>query len=316
MLGTRSLARRVRLGARSHIRRRPSIRRFIERVSPLELAPSAVAAVADAVTRNRLITRSYWEISRRMRDLLGRDAGANWCTFAAWASRRAGRTIRGEDCSALSAWLLRAVTLGDLDRERARTNAAVGNHQVYAEIAPQFVRFLLCFQDRSRREPGRLRAFLRGLRRGGPNQRDLAGRPGQGLLRKAFRNYYRALRARSVVQQRRFTFLANLQVALHEQNHLQDVIAQALPRAGWLRRWTTAIFLALPLPGGESAPVSHDPPGDPARRRHCINDPARGLLAQFGVGESARGCGASDWADLGQRMRFIIALMRNLHDDP
>ena len=54
-----------------------------------------IATLSDPVLRNLLITQTYGELSAifamRMR------AGANWCTFATWASKQAGRTIRQED---------------------------------------------------------------------------------------------------------------------------------------------------------------------------------------------------------------------------
>ena len=54
-----------------------------------------IGAMDDPVIRNLEITECYADLSRAMHD---RTAGAaDWCTFATWASRQAGRTIRGED---------------------------------------------------------------------------------------------------------------------------------------------------------------------------------------------------------------------------
>src|SRR5262249_22319770 len=54
-----------------------------------------IAAMIDPVIRNLEITECYADLSVDMR---GRTGGAaDWCTCAAWASRQAGRTIRGED---------------------------------------------------------------------------------------------------------------------------------------------------------------------------------------------------------------------------
>jgi hypothetical protein len=53
------------------------------------------AAIADPVLRNLRITECCHRLSLAMAACTG--AGANWCTFATWASRQAGRTIRGED---------------------------------------------------------------------------------------------------------------------------------------------------------------------------------------------------------------------------
>src|SRR6185437_10732254 len=62
---------------------------------PDETEVARIAAVTDAAERNTLITTGYWKLSleaeRRMR------GHANWCTYAAWASRQAGVTIRHQD---------------------------------------------------------------------------------------------------------------------------------------------------------------------------------------------------------------------------
>ena len=51
-----------------------------------------IAAMDDPVIRNLRITECYSRLAAAMP-----PGGANWCTFATWASRQAGRTIRGED---------------------------------------------------------------------------------------------------------------------------------------------------------------------------------------------------------------------------
>lgn len=54
-----------------------------------------ICAVADPMVRNLRITQCYHELSAALADRLG--AGANWCTFATWASKQAGQTIRRQD---------------------------------------------------------------------------------------------------------------------------------------------------------------------------------------------------------------------------
>ncbi|NUM65152.1 hypothetical protein HUU39_07710, partial [candidate division KSB1 bacterium] len=54
-----------------------------------------IVAIGNRVIRNLEITECYANLSQAMRDRTG--AAANWCTFATWASRQAGSTIRGED---------------------------------------------------------------------------------------------------------------------------------------------------------------------------------------------------------------------------
>ena len=57
-----------------------------------------IAAIGDPVLRNLEITYCYSRLAAAVARRTG--AGANWCTFATWASRQAGSTIRGEDAEA------------------------------------------------------------------------------------------------------------------------------------------------------------------------------------------------------------------------
>src|SRR5207247_11461508 len=54
-----------------------------------------IAAIANPVIRNLEITHCYSRLATAFAARGGE--GANWCTYATWASRQAGRTIRGED---------------------------------------------------------------------------------------------------------------------------------------------------------------------------------------------------------------------------
>ena len=54
-----------------------------------------IAALENPVIRNLEITECYADLSAAMRARTG--GAADWCTFATWASRQAGSTIRGED---------------------------------------------------------------------------------------------------------------------------------------------------------------------------------------------------------------------------
>jgi hypothetical protein len=77
-----------------------------------DLPPTAeevtrISATADPVIRNLQITECY---SRLAAGMAGRTYPcANWCSFATWASKQAGATIRGEDM------------LDDLRRELGRS---------------------------------------------------------------------------------------------------------------------------------------------------------------------------------------------------
>ena len=64
--------------------------------APTVAAVERIAALDDPVVRNLQITQCYSELSRAFAARI--DGGpANWCTFATWASKQAGQTIRGED---------------------------------------------------------------------------------------------------------------------------------------------------------------------------------------------------------------------------
>ena len=172
--------------------------------------------------------------------------------FATWASRQAGRTIRGEDLrEALRARLrgsaaVRAVaatlpwpgsrptdplaTLVDhvvhaLDAEavldRAASAAADGNRTVFAEIAPTFALFLEVVQDT---DPNAYARFLDSFRPGEPPV-------GQRPLREAFAAYGEALATSDPGVRAQLLCYANLLVGLHEQTRLQPEIRQALNAA-------------------------------------------------------------------------------------
>jgi hypothetical protein len=68
--------------------------------TPADTSPTVdevarIAAIRNRVIRNLEITHCYWQLAQAMRART--VPAANWCTFATWASRQAGSTIRGED---------------------------------------------------------------------------------------------------------------------------------------------------------------------------------------------------------------------------
>src|SRR4051812_6488374 len=54
-----------------------------------------ISALSHPVLRNLCITQCYFELSAVFVERTG--SGANWCTYATWASKQAGQTIRKED---------------------------------------------------------------------------------------------------------------------------------------------------------------------------------------------------------------------------
>ncbi|HEX6063354.1 MAG TPA: hypothetical protein VFZ04_03990 [Longimicrobiales bacterium] len=212
-----------------------------------------IAGLAEPAGRNREITACYHQLSRALCESLG--AVANWCTFATWASRQAGSTIRGDDLrAALDQQLARATELAAVIRQAAalarqahpaqarqleetirsflrqqgalqRASAAVarGNLKVFAEIGREFARFLEAFPDAESRTPPNLQRFLATLRPGPPPD-------GQQLLRDAFAAYHAACTTHET-QRSQLVLYANLLVGFHEQTRLQPEIREALDTA-------------------------------------------------------------------------------------
>jgi hypothetical protein len=200
-----------------------------------------IAAIESPVVRNLEITYCYSQLAAAC---AARTAeGANWCTYATWASKQAGRTIRGEDLLehlgrrlGKGRWLLhpiatlwrRLLRRGLFQRETriGRLTAALhtpfdafelaseavarGNLKVFEEIGLEFARYL---HD----SPPRLRP-------GGPPD-------GQRLLSQAFARYERVRLERDPKRRAELALLANLEIGLHEQTRLQPEILEALDAA-------------------------------------------------------------------------------------
>jgi hypothetical protein len=214
-----------------------------------------IAAIADPVVRNLEITHCY---SRLAEAFAARDGeGANWCTYATWASRQAGRTIRGEDpLEQLGRklgerrWLLhpfatlwrrllrrglfqRETRLGRLTAElhtpfdafeRASDSVARGNLRVFEEIGLEFARWLQECPPDSPADSDPCRQFLERLRPGDPPE-------GQRYLRQAFARYERRRHERAPKARAELAVLANLEIGFHEQTRLQPEIREALDAA-------------------------------------------------------------------------------------
>ncbi len=211
-----------------------------------------IAALDDPLIRNLQITQCYFELSTAVVERTG--AAANWCTFATWASKQAGQTIRKDDLSqALTRALTRPTALNDLSPgqpatpnqgsaqaeaqhaaeslwqvldprspfERASAAVARGNRKVFAEIGRIFAAFVTdCLPDRSY-DAAKIAAFCASLRPGPPPD-------GQEILRRAFASYYTALFEPDADARAEQIFFANLAIGLHEQTRLQPEIVAAL----------------------------------------------------------------------------------------
>jgi len=202
-----------------------------------------IVAIENPVIRNLEITECYSQLSAAFTARSGE--GANWCTYATWASRQAGSTIRGEDLVASlerklpqGRWVLhplatlgrrlvrrglfqRETRLGRLTAELhtpfdafelASGAVARGNLKVFEEIGLEFARYLNGEQTLER------------LRPGDPPK-------GQRYLRQAFTRYDRLRLERDPTMRMELAVLANLEIGFHEQTRLQPEIREALDAA-------------------------------------------------------------------------------------
>jgi hypothetical protein len=209
--------------------------------APTVAAVRRIAALQDPVLRNLEITACYSRLAAAFAARGGE--GANWATYATWASRQAGRGIRGETLLekldrelGAGRWLLHPfrtlgrrllrrgilrpeTRLGRLTAElhtpfdaveRASAAVARGNLKVFEEIGLEFARYL---------EGDDLE-----LRPGDPPE-------GQRYLRQAFEHYDAAQVEQDPKRRAELTVLANLEIGLHEQRRLDPEIRAALDAA-------------------------------------------------------------------------------------
>lgn len=232
-----------------------------------------IAAVSDPARRNLQITQCYHELALALAARTG--PGANWCTFATWASKQAGQTIRREDLqrtiedlfdpafSAQAAPELEASAhdlgsnrtpeeihetvaevLNPLNAlQRASDAVARGNLKVFAEIGHEFARFLETLGPASTVDPEALARFTGGLRPGSPPD-------GQQLLRQAFARYVQAFSQTGDKARAELLLCANLEIGLHEQTRLQPEIREALDAAIMDRRQFRARLIKALFPYG------------------------------------------------------------------
>jgi hypothetical protein len=232
-----------------------------------------IAALEDPVSHNLQITQCYSELSHTLSRRTG--PGANWCTFATWASKQAGQSIRKEDLALAMERLLQDASgaaqpaeevarqarlmgaqrnlneIREAARKALRLNLSLavdrasdavgrGNLKVFSEIGYEFARFLATFLQDAEPRPDELTNFCAALRPGEPPD-------GQRYLIQAFAHYYRSFFAAEAKTRAELLFLANLEIGLHEQTRLQPEIAEALDAgfvdaAQFTRLLITAIF--------------------------------------------------------------------------
>lgn len=207
-----------------------------------------IAAGHDPILRNLWITQCYHELAAAFRKRT--DPAANWCTFATWASKQAGQTIRKEDLSRSIDLIVEGVSrelaglifileqigapqkAAEIRRQilnvlnitaafdRSADAIARGNLKVFAEIGREFARFLT-FLDDPACNAETVERFGALFRPGDPPD-------GQRYLQQAFSHYYQALIEPEDRTRSELFLLANIEIGLHEQVRLQPEITEAL----------------------------------------------------------------------------------------
>jgi hypothetical protein len=236
-----------------------------------------IAQQRDPIIRNLQITQCYYEISQCVAECIG--LSANWCTFATWASKQAGQTIRQEDLirafeerfnmsseisaalgnimshlnrlgARLEARLPRDVILQSLNPAaafaRASDAVARGNKKVFEEIGREFARFLGVFRGDTHFDRDKTARFCAALRPGEPPN-------GQRLLSESFTTCCEA-RVQTGKEKAEMILLANLCAGFHEQIRLQPEIAEALNAALGSADELKRNLLTSLMPGFQSHP--------------------------------------------------------------
>lgn len=225
-----------------------------------------IAKLDDPVLRNLLITQRYHDLSHELARVLG-TGNANWSTFATWASKTAGQSIRKEeippelwrflnDEAKLEAkvdrfynslWPIVRRFIPRLDPfDLARgiiaevaAQIAEGNLKVYAELTPLFAEFVDQFNSPADRTEERLAAFVNKLTPGS------ASEGGQGDLKVAFTAYFQAAQSSDPVLVPQLVLFGNVLIGLHEQTRLQANIEGGLD-APFCDRVYQSFFMSTP----------------------------------------------------------------------
>lgn len=296
---------------------------------------ASIAAEPDPVLRNVRITQSYHDLSVAIGAHLGhRDAC--WSAFAVWASKSAGRYIRGEWLRPELRRVLAQLELASEPRiaavdEHVRGLLADGNQLVYADIAPVFVQLLELLHTPEPERPARLAGMLAGFVPG-PVEHG-----GQDALGRALRAFVDAAARPEGPRRAQAILLANLLIGAHEQYRLQDVLAGVLDVAwtltpmsatpwqrevrrrfaGWLRQRLTRRAVRLRLPGtvlavGRDVPPLADGAMFPADLRRVEEPELEALLRRFDrTPNTTEGSAAADWSDYGDRMNYVVDMFRS-----
>lgn len=232
-----------------------------------------IAGINDPVIRNLNITQGYYELSQAM--LKYTDGNPNWCTFAIWASKQAGQSIRKEDLSrtfeqlfqhspeitliintlaqhsdviknlpevkSISGFILKVLN-PDTVFEHSAHAVAEGNKKVFSEIGGEFARFLSIFRSEQDFTDENISMFCAAFKPGDPPD-------GQQMLRDAFTSYFESRKESDPKLKAEMIHHSNLLIGYHEQTRLQPQIVEALNAAFKNENEIKNRFLREFLPG-------------------------------------------------------------------
>jgi len=214
-----------------------------------------IANISDPVIRNLNITQGYYELSQAMSKYT--DGNPNWCTFAVWASKQAGQSIRKEDLNrtfenhfnnspevialvkslsehadiikklpevkAISGFILRVLN-PEAAFDHSADAVATGNRIVFSEIGGEFARFLSVFPSEQDFTEENISKFCSAFKPGNPPD-------GQQMLKDAFTSYFEARKQTDEKVKAEMILCSNLLIGYHEQTRLQPQIVEALNAA-------------------------------------------------------------------------------------
>jgi hypothetical protein len=232
-----------------------------------------IAGISDPVIRNLNITQGYYELSQAMSKHT--DGNPNWCTFAVWASKQAGQSIRNEDLSrtfenlfhnspeitlllntlshhsaviknlpevkAVSSFIIKFLNPDSVFEHSAQA-VAEGNKKVFAEIGGEFARFLSVFKSEQDFTEENISKFYSAFKPGNPPD-------GQQMLKDAFTSYFEARKQTDGKVKAELILYSNLLIGYHEQTRLQPQIVEALNAAFTSENELKANLLRELLPG-------------------------------------------------------------------
>ena len=200
----------------------------------------AVHAIRDDADRNLLITQTYCDLSRAMRQLIGTDA--SWCTFSTWSSRTIGYFIRGDVDPMLEdrlrrmpAWLRRIVQrplvrIGryfNVRRKRAAPRLlARGNREIFLEIGSEFARFIDEFAGTSVRDAGRWHRYRATIVPSPAT--DVFPAADAELLRSGMASYFEAMYEVDSHRRAELVLRGNILLADYEQQRVDLIVRSAL----------------------------------------------------------------------------------------